>query len=327
MAKPIRNALAMISMVAMAAMSFAADNTPKTAASRAFTLTYSATVTGLSPGQAARIWLPVAQSSADQDVTIVSQPSGAQINSEPVHNNQILYVDGKADGDGKIPLSLTYKVVRREVIEDTTDRSNQSEGDAFYLKPDNRVPVGGKAMTLIADKQLPQDQIALARLLYDTVDAHMIYSKPKDKPGWGNGDSNWACDSGFGNCTDFHSLFISLARAENIPAKFEIGFSIPEKHGEGEISGYHCWAFFKPQDRGWIPVDISEASKHPEMKEYYFGHLTADRITFTTGRDLTLVPKQDGAALNYFVYPYVEVVGKPYTKIEKKFTFNDTEPK
>ena len=34
-------------------------------------------------------------------------------------------------------------------------------------------------------------------------------------------------------------------------------------------------------------------------------------------------PKQDGAALNYFVYPYVEVDGKPYDKLDKQFSFEE----
>src|SRR5947207_2846041 len=83
----------------------------------------------------------------------------------------------------------------------------------------------------------------------------------------GQGDSVWACESKYGNCTDFHSLFISLARSQKIPAQFEIGFPIPEKRSADEMSevpGYHCWAKFRPQGKGWIPVDISEASKNPK---------------------------------------------------------------
>jgi transglutaminase-like putative cysteine protease len=150
----------------------------------------------------------------------------------------------------------------------------------------------------------------LGRALFDIVNQHMQYRK--DKPGWGRGDSDWACESGFGNCTDFHSLFLSLARANHLPAKFEIGFSIPPIKGGGVVSGYHCWAWFKPAGHGWVPVDISEANKHPEKRDYYFGHLDADRVAFTTGRDLILDPKQDGPPLNFFVFPYVEVHGAPY---------------
>src|SRR6185369_7554919 len=119
------------------------------------------------------------------------------------------------------------------------------------------------------------------------------------------------CESKFGNCTDFHSLFISLARGNKIPSKFEMGFSIPAKH-KGAIPGYHCWAWFMPNADGWIPVDISEANRFPDMKKYYFGNLTEDRVQFTTGRDITLDPPQSGPALNFFVYPYVEVDGQPY---------------
>jgi hypothetical protein len=72
-------------------------------------------------------------------------------------------------------------------------------------------------------------------------------------------------------------------------------------------------------------VDISEANKHPEMRDYYFGNLTEDRVAFSTGRDLTLVPKQDGGPVNFFIYPYVEVDGKvwPQNKIQKKFSYRD----
>jgi transglutaminase-like putative cysteine protease len=160
-------------------------------------------------------------------------------------------------------------------------------------------------------------------LLYDVVNGHMEYRK--DKPGWGQGDAVWACDSKFGNCTDFHSLFISLARAQKIPSKFEMGFSIPEKHGDGLVGGYHCWAWFLPDKKGWVPVDISEANRHPKMQEYYFGNLTEDRVQFSTGRDIELVPPQAGPPLNFFVYPYVEVDGQPYPaeKVARTFSYKD----
>ena len=127
--------------------------------------------------------------------------------------------------------------------------------------------------------------MAKAKELYDIVNGMMRYAKEGTE--WGRGDVNWVCDSRFGNCTDFHSLFIALARSQKIPAKFEIGFGMPEKRGAGEVAGYHCWAKFKPEGKGWVPVDISEANKNPKLKDYYFGNLTEDRVTFTTGRDLT----------------------------------------
>ena len=170
---------------------------------------------------------------------------------------------------------------------------------------------------------LLEEPLDVARQLYDLVDQHVVYKK--EGQGWGRGDTNWVCDSGYGNCTDFHSLFISLARSQELPARFEIGFSIPTDKLEGPIAGYHCWAWFYLDRRGWTPVDISEADKHPELKEYYFGNLTENRVAFSKGRDLVLVPKQDFKPLNFLIYPYVEVDGKPHSadRIQKKFTFED----
>jgi len=296
--------------------------------SREFFFTYKATVTGLAPGQTARIWLPVPTSSEDQQVTITRQvaPAEGRLAKEPKYGNQIYYLEAKSEADGVVEVALTFRVKRHEVKGDALSKVEQGEVERF-LKPDAKVPIGGKPLALIEGRQIPSDQLELGKFLYDVVNDHMMYSK--DKPGWGFGDAEWACDSKFGNCTDFHSLFISLARSKKLPAKFEMGFSIPEKRGAGDIAGYHCWAKFKPEGRGWIPVDISDANKvkttNPTLVKYLFGNLTEDRVTFTIGRDLTLVPQQDGPPLNFLIYPYVEVDGKPFdsAKVKRAFSYQD----
>jgi uncharacterized protein (TIGR03000 family) len=302
---------------------------PTAGQSRTFLFTYSATVTGLTPGAKVRIWLPVPPTNEDQEVKIEKQdlPGEAKIDTESEYGNKILYVEGKAGPDGTLPLSIVYRVTRREIKGETDSKDDMVKR---FLKADRLVPVEGKPIEEIVGKlaglkckTLPKDQNAAAKMLYDAVDDHMKYSK--EGTGWGRGDSVWACDSKYGNCTDFHSLFISLARANKIPAKFEIGFGIPEKHGSGDVAGYHCWAKFRPEGKNWIPVDISEANKNPAKRDYYFGNLTEDRVAFSTGRDITLTPKQDGDPLNFFVYPYVEVDGKAYPaeKVQKKFRYED----
>ena len=49
-------------------------------------------------------------------------------------------------------------------------------------------------------------------------------------------------------------------RASGVPARFEIGRSVPPE--SGAVAGYHCWADFQ-SGTTWIPVDASEAWKHP----------------------------------------------------------------
>ncbi|MGE3806239.1 MAG: transglutaminase-like domain-containing protein [Gemmataceae bacterium] len=294
------------------------------AQSRSFEFTYQGTLTGLPAGKLARVWLPVPSSNADQEVTILDKqlPGKEQLNTEKTYGNRILFFEARASDKGEVPFSVTYRITRREV-KGLGPVKESNELLERYLKPDAVVPIAGKPLELIKDRNLPDDPMQAARVLYDVVNKHMRYAKEGTE--WGRGDSVWACQSGFGNCSDFHSLFISLARSQKIPAKFEIGFPLPEQRGSGAIPGYHCWAKFKVGDKGWVPVDISEASKNPKLAEYYFGNLTADRVAFSTGRDLELVPRQAGKPINFLIYPYAEVDGQPVgqDKIKKQFSFKD----
>jgi uncharacterized protein (TIGR03000 family) len=296
-----------------------------TAKQRTFLFTYAGSVTGLAAGEKARVWLPVPPSNDDQVVRREAQelPADVKEGKDAEYGNAMLYFEAAADKDGNVPFSVSYRVTRREV----KGAEKGAEDDGLvkrFLQPDKLVPVEGKPLELLKGKPLPKEPTAAAKVMYDLVDAHMKYDK--SLTGFGRGDAVWAYDCKCGNCTDFHSLFISLARANKIPAKFEIGFGLPPQRGSGDVAGYHCWAWFR-DGAAWVPVDISEANKDPKMKEYYFGNLTEDRVAFTTGRDLTLSPKQDGEPLNYFVFPYAEVGGKPLAadKIKRKFTYKDVE--
>jgi hypothetical protein len=61
-----------------------------------------------------------------------------------------------------------------------------------------------------------------------------------------------------------------------------------------------------------VPVDASDASKSsdPAVRAMLFGNLPANRVEFTMGRDLTLKPATS-ERLNFFIYPRVELNGKP----------------
>ena len=149
----------------------------------------------------------------------------------------------------------------------------------------------------------------MARAIYNHVVATVKYDKTGK--GWGRGDIYYACEERRGNCTDFHAIFIGYARAMGIPARFAIGFPLPADRVEGQIAGYHCWAEFYAKGIGWVPVDASEAAKNPNKREYFFGAHDENRVELSKNRDVVLAPPQQGEPLNYFVYPYVEVEGKP----------------
>ena len=225
---------------------------------------------------------------------------------------------------------VVYDVVRHErfslgtAVPHLTAVSLNPHENKQDLAPDALVPTTGLPAELAAKvTQGKSTELDKARAIYDYVFTTMKYDKTGT--GWGRGDVLYACDAKKGNCTDFHSLFIAMARSQEIPSRFEIGFPLPADKHSSEIAGYHCWAeFFEPKD-GWIPVDISEAWKHPEKKDYFFGAHDDNRIQFTMGRDLELSPRQDGKPLNYFVYPYVEVAGQEFPNVSLAFSFADEE--
>ena len=295
-------------------------------AGRKFTFYYDATISDLEPGAKARVWIPVATTGPDQQVTLdgIELPAKHTVHTEKKFGNRVIYFEAVANDAGQIPVKATYSVARNEIQPTTREEFDESKR-ALFLASNTLVPADGRLLAKVFGSKHPMSTGRdLAQELYDAVYNRMQYSKPTNKP-WGRGDATFACDEKVGNCTDFHSLFISMARSVDLPARFEIGFPLPADKEKGSIGGYHCWAKFA-HEGNWTAVDISEADKHPEMKNYYFGGLTPDRVTFTVGRDLELDPAPAAGPVNFLVYPYVEVDGKPHTKFVKNFHFEDVSP-
>jgi transglutaminase-like putative cysteine protease len=297
--------------------------------SRHFTFHYAFTVKNLSAGEKIKVWIPAAHSDDYQEVKIVSAKGDLplQRTSEPANGNQIYYAE-TSSAKSELHFDIEYEVIRHERIAlgpsapHLVSVSLSSAERQQDLRPDVLVPVTGLpadlAVKVTQGKAQPLDK---ARAIYDYVFTTMRYDKTGT--GWGHGDVLYACDAKKGNCTDFHSLFIAMARSQSIPARFEIGFPLPPNQHAAEIAGYHCWSDFYIDGKGWIPVDISEAWKHPEKRDYFFGSHDVNRMQFSQGRDLRLSPPQDGKPLNYFVYPYVEVDGREYPNVSLAFSFAD----
>jgi len=297
--------------------------------SRHFTFHYAFTVRNLPAGKKVRIWIPAAQSDAYQEVKIVSAKGDLplQRTSESKYGNQIYYAE-TTSAQPELHFDVEYDVTRRERVAlgqsaphvvPVSLSPTQKQQD---LQPDVLVPVTGLPADLAAKvTQSITQPLDKTHAIYDYVFTTMRYDKTGT--GWGHGDVLYACDAKKGNCTDFHSLFIAMARSQGIPARFEIGFPLPPDKHAAEIAGYHCWSDFYVDGKGWIPVDISEAWKHQEKRDYFFGSHDVNRMQFTMGRDLRLNPPQEGKPLNYFVYPYVEVDGKEFPNVALAFSFAD----
>jgi hypothetical protein len=296
---------------------------------RHFTFHYGFTVKAVPAGERVRIWFPAAHTDLYQEVRVISATGDLRLknNREGRFGNEMYYAEAKSKA-GDLHFEVVYDIVRHEHLTLGMNRPRlqdaaltRKEGEQ-YLSPDKLVPITGVPAELAAKTVAGEtSELGKARAIYDYVFTNMRYDKTGT--GWGHGDALYACNAKQGNCTDFHSLFIAMARSQKIPARFEIGFPLPADKNSGEIAGYHCWAEFFNPTNGWIQVDISEAWKHQEKKDYFFGAHDVNRVQFSIGRDLKLNPPQAGEPLNYFVYPYVEVDGKEYQNVGTSFAFAD----
>lgn len=317
--------------------------------SREFKLNYKVSIEA-NDGKPMNIWIPIPQTNNLQTIEEITIDTKLdyQILHEKEHGNQYLYahLDNGLSTDEAINMSFDVTRQQASITQENEQNTNT------YLQANRLIPVGGRFDSLVQKNNFSPNNM---KAVYQFILDEMYYGKPKSvsstdhyytdlpqqiKDGvskdsvvalynynqqnkgeftFGNGNANYACDIAVGNCTDFHSYFISLARTMKLPARFHIGFSIPQENS-GTIGGYHCWADFKQNDK-WVPVDISEADKNPEKADFYYENLDANRVEFTRGRDLILEAYTKGP-VNFFVYPIVESGGEVYG-YKKNFSYNE----
>ncbi len=156
--------------------------------------------------------------------------------AESKYGNQIYYAETNS-AQPELHFDIEYDVVRHErvalgqsaphmVAVSLSATEKQQDLAARRTRSRHRPACRSGRQSHAEGKTQPLDK---ARAIYDYVFTTMRYDKTGT--GWGHGDVLYACDAKKGNCTDFHSLFIAMARSQGIPGRFEIGFPLPpEKH-------------------------------------------------------------------------------------------------
>ena len=283
-----------------------------------FAFLYRATLPEITTS--ARMWLPLAATDSFQTVEVksINAPGKQSILQERQYGNKVLFLELGPEDSGK-KVEIRYQVQRLEKAAYAAPTPDQRK----YLNPERLVPINENFRQIAAEVvKGKKGDLVRARALYDHVIDRMRYIKYGD--GWGKGDAVYACDARTGNCTDFHSYFIALARSVGIPARFAIGAAIPSERNEGGVDGYHCWAEFFAEGKWW-PVDISEGNKYTGLATYYFGHHPANRFELSRGRDLVVEPGPTAGSINFLAYPVLEIGGKP-VKVAVEFSFNRNGP-
>ena len=307
-------------------------------------------------GKKLELWIPIPQTNEVQTISNLTFDTNGlvySIKDEKVHRNKYLYILNETGISSSKVVSVKFDVIRKE----HSSHSDRNVNPQNYLGSYNTVPTGVLFSKIIYENDLSKSNV---RGIYDFILSGMHYGKPKSvddiyyRSPWlnsdsiygqkgvtrddvvklyqqskidggdytfGKGNSIYACDIGVGNCTDYHSYFMSLGRTLGVPVRFHMGFPIPSE-SEGTVGGYHCWADYYIEGEGWYPVDISEGDKDPQRKDYYFGTLDNNRIEMIVGRDFKLEGYEMETA-NLFIYPIMEINDQTSSAFSKSFQYKE----
>src|SRR5262249_58132799 len=134
---------------------------------------------------------------------------------------------------------------------------------APYLAANKHVEINDEirqlAHEIVGEETNP---VLAARKLYDWTLLNVEYwvKDPKNKKASPVGSTTYCLTFRTGNCTDFESLWASLARAKGIPTQIVYGsFLKPDLRARDEDQSYHCWAEFYAPGIGWIHHDVAVA--------------------------------------------------------------------
>lgn len=289
-----------------------------------FDFAYSVKVKNIPSGaEDVQLYFPAPVSDHAQDISDLQVKSDHDIEwkRDGKFDNKFGFLQLKKEAiPENLTLELTFRV-ERQSIADPEQYPQTAESRQKHLSADSLIPLNPEiqkeAQKALKTKSANEEP---AKAFYDYLLSSMKYDKSGE--GWGRGDALYACNAKEGNCTDFHSLFLGMCRTKDVPARFHIGFPIPKNKEEGKINGYHCWAEFHDHQKGWVPVDISEAWKNKRKSDFYYGGLDPYRVRFTTGRDVPVkVNNGRKRHLNYFIYPEVWVDGQKHEAVKTTFQF------
>jgi hypothetical protein len=254
------------------------------------------------------IWVPVPVSDHAQHVELLQAPDGVRWSTPDMHGNRFAHLQWELGMPAM--MTFTWRVHRMQ------DFGDPDFGDRFleeerimqhYLDADLGVPIRGEAAEIAAEVGAAAEPIDLPRALYDRVLADMRFDTSGSGPG--HGSTDWAISEGYGDSTDYQAFFISTTRASMIPARFQVGFLLPLERGSGQVEALHSWSHIYMQGTGWFPVDLALADLDPVRADYFYGHLTTNRIAMSCGRDIQLQPVQSGGGLSFIHQPYAEQGG------------------
>jgi transglutaminase-like putative cysteine protease len=224
---------------------------------------FVATVTAPYHTKKLRVWLPLPQSDAGQEVQegeISTFPAKmtAQVGAEPAFGNKFAYFEfDHPEGAQVIRHSFHVKVweLRWDVEPSKVDRvENWPKAFEPYLRSDRAVAVDSQVKALARQispsSQNPAQELAS---VMDWLNGHMTYDHSKASL---KASSEHALAELRGHCSDYHGLCAAFGRALGFPTRVTYGMNAFPKN-----SPSHCKleAYLPPY--GWVSFDVSETQR------------------------------------------------------------------
>jgi transglutaminase-like putative cysteine protease len=325
---------------------------PEVTETRYYRVLQTVELTDLPEGaQRVKFWVAVPGDGPWQRVLerrVVDAPPGWELVRVPESGGEMIFVDLPATTAAKAPLKVRVEtLVRRDApavdlsapsSAEELGRPFQRELFASALRADaTNMMVDEKVRTLAGKacegEQDPRRKVV--RLLQATADVADHYSKDPSKPHCGRGSAQDCMENGGGCCTDLHSLFIALARAEGIPARLQMGYRLrPDREGTSYDPSYRCWVEYWLEGSGWVPTDIVVAdSGEPDARASHWGKLDARRVWLWEGRGFNLAPAQGSPPIQTMHSGWAEIDGVAVdvlpaadgtpSKLRRSITFHD----
>ena len=307
-----------------------------------------------------RVWFAVPQEDAYSVITNFNATSDAPVRYDwDSWGNKVGYVEVRNPSGPQIDIAEEFDLKRSEMRNKIDPNATRPLTDAEraalsrYLQPSTYVIVNDQVKAISAQIVGGEtNPILAARKLYDWTMQNIDYwvKDPDHLKASPVGSTEYCLGKKTGNCTDFHSLFASLAISSGIPARMIYGSLLkPTLNGMAIDGSYHCWIEFYAPRVGWIPLDASLANIYgkpfdltdknknlvelttatgyhgydPGKINYYFGNIDERRVVWSMGRDLMMQPAQEDGPVNSLPKAYVEVDGKASSDYTRTFTYKE----
>jgi transglutaminase-like putative cysteine protease len=225
-----------------------------------FDVDFSVVVTAPAGTKLLKVWLPLPQTDAGQQVSdsqLSSFPHQIvpKVTREKVFGNQFAYYEFPNPDGGQI-IRHKFKIKVWEQRWDLDPKKVVRITDwpaAFnpYLKADRSVVVNDQlkkfAQEIVPDRKNPAADLGE---VMDWIDSHLTYDPSKASL---TADSAYALEKRTGHCSDYHGLCAAFGRALNVPTRVTYGIIPMPRNSPTHCK---CEAYLPPY--GWVVFDVSE---------------------------------------------------------------------